>query len=276
MRDLVQIPNPAGLVLRGVLHRPSEQQIAQAGTAGADGQIPLVVMYHGFCDDKDEINFVFVELSQRLEEAGIASARFDFAGSGSSDGKFEDMTISGEVNDALAILDWARSLTWVDEDRIGVHGLSMGGAVSSMVAGLRPDQVKCLSMWCPAPDVAYNMRDHMTLCGIDASDIREKGYVDVEGLKVGLGFYEDCLTLDPFAIASAYPGPVNTVHGDADTTASCACSQRYKEIFGDRCNYLVVHGAEHRFKSVDFRRARMESAMEFLTTHLASQGNTNR
>ena len=142
MRDLVQIPNPAGLVLRGVLHRPSEQQIAQAGTAGADGQIPLVVMYHGFCDDKDEINFVFVELSQRLEEAGIASARFDFAGSGSSDGKFEDMTISGEVNDALAILDWARSLTWVDEDRIGVHGLSMGGAVSSMVAGLRPDQVK--------------------------------------------------------------------------------------------------------------------------------------
>ena len=69
MRDLVQIPNPAGPVLRGVLHRPSEQQIAQAGTAGADGRIPMAVMYHGSCDERDETNFLLAELSARLAAA---------------------------------------------------------------------------------------------------------------------------------------------------------------------------------------------------------------
>lgn len=259
MEQHIEITNSRGQALRGVLHTPN----------GCEGKLPFVVLFHGFCDDRDEINFVHVELSRRLAEAGIASARFDFAGSGESDGNFQDMTISGEVADGLDILDWARSLDFVDPARVAIHGLSMGGCVASMVAGMRPDQVKCLSMFCPAPDVAYNLRDHMTLCGIDASDVREKGYIDVEGLKVGLGFYEDCLTLDPFAVAANYTGPVNTVHGDMDTTASCKCSERYKEIFGDRCNYLVVHGAEHRFKSVEFRAARMNSALAFLQEHLA-------
>ena len=258
MERHIEIINSRGQMLRGVLHTPDV----------FEGKLPLVILFHGFCDDRDEINFVHVELSRRLAAAGIASVRFDFAGSGESDGDFQDMTISGEVADCLDILDWTRTLDFVDVDRIAIHGLSMGGCVASMVAGLRSEQVKCLSMFCPAPDVAYNLRDHMTLCGIDAGDVREKGYIDVEGLKVGLGFYEDCLTLDPFAVAANYTGPVNTVHGDADTTASCKCSERYKEIFGDRCTYLVVHGAEHRFKSVEFRAARMDSALAFLQKHL--------
>ena len=267
MERYIELPNAEGTILRGMLHIPDAE--ATRKTANAEGKIPFVILFHGFCDDRAEINFVHIDLSRRLEKAGIGSARFDFAGSGESDGEFIDMTVSGEVSDGLVILDWAKTLDFVDVDRIAIHGLSMGGCVASMVAGTRPDEVKCLSLWCPAPDVVYNMKERMLLCGIDASDIREKGYVDVEGLQVGVGFYEDCLSIDPFAVAAHYHGPVNTVHGDADTTASCTCSERYKEIYGDRCSYTVVHGAEHRFKSVDFRAARMNSAMEFLTRELA-------
>lgn len=36
------------------------------------------------------------------------------------------MTVSGEVEDGLAILDYVKSLDFVDQSRIAIHGLSMG------------------------------------------------------------------------------------------------------------------------------------------------------
>lgn len=106
-----------GLTLRGMLHVPDQRP----------GKVPFVILFHGFCDDRNEINFVHTELSRRLCERGIASVRFDFAGSGDSDGRFEDMTVSSEVEDGLAILDYVKSLDFVDQSRIAIHGLSMGG-----------------------------------------------------------------------------------------------------------------------------------------------------
>lgn len=246
-----------GLTLRGVAHKPAD----------IEGKCPAVVLFHGFCDDRNEINFVHTELSRRLSKLGIASFRFDFGGSGESDGDFRDMTVSKEAKQGEAIFDYVRSLDFVDPDRVAIHGLSLGGCVASIVAGRRNEDVKALSMWCPAPDVVYNMRNKV-ICGIDVSDIEEKGYGDVEGLVLGVGFYYDSLELDPFAIAANYKGNVNLVHGDADITASCECSIKYKEIFGDRAQLLIVEGAEHRFKSIEYRTARMESAINFLTREL--------
>lgn len=247
-----------GLTLRGMMHIPDQ----------AEGKLPFVILFHGFCDDRNEINFVHTELSRRLCAAGIASVRFDFAGSGESDGLFEDMTVSNEVQDGCAILDWVKSLDFVDQKRIALHGLSLGGCVASIVAGLHHEDVAALSMWCPAPDVVYNLAANKTICGEDYSAIVENGCADYEGLKVGIGFYNDTLTLDPFAIAAQFDKNVNLVHGDVDITASINCSVKYKEIFGDRAQFLTVHGAEHRFKSFAFRKARMESAMNFLTKEL--------
>lgn len=94
-----------GLTLRGMMHIPD----------GHEGAVPFVILFHGFCDDRNEINFVHTELSRRLCERGIASVRFDFAGSGESDGRFEDMTVSNEVADGQAILDYVLGLGFVDQ-----------------------------------------------------------------------------------------------------------------------------------------------------------------
>ena len=54
-----------GLTLRGMLHVPDQRP----------GKVPFVILFHGFCDDRNEINFVHTELSRRLCERGIASVR---------------------------------------------------------------------------------------------------------------------------------------------------------------------------------------------------------
>ncbi|MDO4467205.1 MAG: alpha/beta fold hydrolase [Bacillota bacterium] len=246
------------LILRGMLHIPED----------ISKKVPMVIILHGFADDRNEINFVHNELSRRLCEEGIASVRFDMNGSGESDGTFENMTISSEILDVYAMLDFVKGLDFVDTNRIALHGCSLGGCVASMVAGRKKEDIRALSMWCPAPDLVYNLQEHMTLCGQDVSDIVERGCADVEGLRFGLSFYNDALTLDPYKDAAQFDKNVNTVHGDLDITASCDCSYRYKEIYGDRANLLIVKGSEHRFKSFEFREARMSSAIDFLKREL--------
>lgn len=260
MEKYVEFLGPNGM-LRGMMHVPEDSQ----------EKYPMVVIFHGFQDDRNEINFVHTELSRRLCKKGIASVRFDFYGSGESDGEFKDVTVSKEVKDGLAILDYVKSLDFVDINRIAIHGLSLGGCVASMVAGLKSEEVCALSLWCPAPDLVYNLAKNKTLCGLDVGNIEEKGCADVEGLYFSVDFYKDCLNLDPFEVASHYTGPVNLVHGDQDITASCQCSYKYKEIYGDRANLLIVNGAEHRFLSFDYRKARMESALQFLESHLRKE-----
>jgi alpha/beta superfamily hydrolase len=250
-----------GLTLRGMMHIPD----------GSQKKIPFVIIFHGFCDDRNEVNFVHTELSRELCALGIGSVRFDFVGSGESEGRFEDVTVSGEVEDGLAILDYVKKLDFVDPQRIALHGLSLGGCVASMVAGLRPSDIAALSLWCPAPDLVYNFAKNKTICGVNYPDLIKDQCADFEGLKVGFAFYEDALKLDPYLVASSFTKKVNLVHGDADITASVDCSRRYKEIFGDRANLLIVSGADHRFTSFAFRKARMDSALKFLQKEL--QGN---
>jgi len=153
------------LTLRGMLHIPDD----------VSHKVPMVIILHGFCDDRNEINFVHNELSQRLCELGIASVRFDMNGSGESDGKFEDMTISSEILDAKAMLEYVRSLDFVDTNKIALHGCSLGGCVASMVAGQCKDMIQALSLWCPAPDLVYNLKKDKTLCGQDVSNIEKDG-----------------------------------------------------------------------------------------------------
>lgn len=72
MQKYVEIKRD-GLTLRGMLHIPKD--VSQ--------KVPMVILLHGFCDDRNEINFVHNELSLRLCDAGIASVRFDMNGRGS-------------------------------------------------------------------------------------------------------------------------------------------------------------------------------------------------
>ena len=139
MQKSIEIQS-GGLTLRGILHIPD----------GRTHKIPIVCIFHGFAGNKMEPHFIFVKLSRLLEAKGIGSVRFDFAGSGESDGDFIDMTISKELKDANNILDYVKSLDFVDTTKIGLLGLSMGGAVASMLAGDRKDDVKSLCLWAPA------------------------------------------------------------------------------------------------------------------------------
>ncbi|MQY76454.1 MAG: alpha/beta hydrolase, partial [Spirochaeta sp.] len=65
-----------------------------------------------------ESSFLFVRFSRLLMANNLASVRFDFLDSGESDGDFEKMTLSSEIEDGFDILDYFSALPEIDRRRI--------------------------------------------------------------------------------------------------------------------------------------------------------------
>jgi pimeloyl-ACP methyl ester carboxylesterase len=94
--------------------------------AGAPEVSTLVVLGHGVTGNKDRP--LVIELAEHLSRAGIHALRLSFAGNGGSEGRFEESTVSKEVEDVGALLDALPG--W----NVGYAGHSMGAAVGVLRA----------------------------------------------------------------------------------------------------------------------------------------------
>lgn len=79
-------------------------------------------------------NKVTYTLARAASQAGCAAVRFDFRGVGASAGAFDDGF--GEVDDALAVAEWAQQASGCD--RLILAGFSFGAAVALRAAMRKP------------------------------------------------------------------------------------------------------------------------------------------
>jgi pimeloyl-ACP methyl ester carboxylesterase len=116
--------------------------IAYHSTAGKS---PGVMFCGGFMSDMT---------GAKALRLGQAFTRFDYAGHGQSEGKFEDGTIGDWAADALAVLDRATRGPLV------LVGSSMGGWIALKLALARPDRVAALVGVAAAPDFTEDLMWH--------------------------------------------------------------------------------------------------------------------
>lgn len=124
-----------GQKIFGVLHKPIGKS-----------RVPAVVMCHGFGGNKTGRFRYYVILAEKLAEHGIASLRFDFRGSGDSEGSASEMTLNGLVEDAHKAIDTLHSV--INPSCMGILGRSLGGAVAIKAASERND-IKSIALWVP-------------------------------------------------------------------------------------------------------------------------------
>lgn len=218
---------------------------------------PIVVMLHGFTGNHIESRFIFARLSRALEKVGISSIRFDFRGSGDSEGTFEEMTLSSEMLDAKVIVNYARDRF---KGRIGILGLSMGGTIALLTAPMLEPDAMCL--WAPA---AKN-REVFTNGGMPPK-IEKNKYLDVGGIQISNAFIKEVLTTNAFENAKDYPGPVLILHGTSDSTVPFEHSQALVKEF-DHATFVPVEGADHVFTSVQWSTFVIEKTVSFFNETL--------
>ena len=233
MERLIAFRNQ-GQRLYGMLHRPEGVAIA-----------PAVVLCHGFTGQRIESHRLFVKMARDLAAHGIAALRFDFRGSGESEEHFQDMTISGEISDAVAALRWLRRQRGIDPARLGLLGLSLGGCVSACVAGRHPQVVKALALWSAAahPEHFWNADAEKTLQG--------RGVIDWCGNLIGRAFLEEARAgvIRPLAEIAHYPGPVLIVHGEKDASVPPENAPEYAAAVPGHKNVHIIAGADHVYSS---------------------------
>jgi len=225
------------------------------------GKYPGVILYHGFSGDRMEPGFMFVRFSRLLAKSGIASIRFDFLGSGESDGIFTDMTFSREAEQASLIMDYFQGLDKIDENKIILLGLSMGGALAGYLAGKRSSELKGLVLWAPAGEMRLfiDKREKAIESGEITGDI-----MDISGLRLGEGFIEDVRSLNVMEQTSGYKGDLLIVHGTGDTVVPIAVSEGYLQLFGNRAKLIQVDGADHTFQGIPWIEKLFDATITFL------------
>jgi len=229
-----------------------------------DGKFPVIMMLHGFTGNNMESKFYFSKLSKILAENGIASVRFDFRGSGNSDGCFEEMTVDTETEDALCVLNDIVSDDRFDKTRIGVLGFSMGGMVAMRILGKKNESLKCGVLWSPASSPAILGQKVFTLSkNISATD----GIRDYQGFKLGKEFFKVLETINPIKEFGEFKDNVMIIHGTADASVECELSENIDREF-ENVIFRPVEGADHTYSSIDYGEYLISETLKFFKNNL--------
>jgi len=218
--------------LAAVLHAPSNKKT-----------YPLVIIVHGFNANKEMP--LLTELSDQLNQRGIATVLFDFNGHGESEGSFLDMTIPNEMEDLRRVYAYVQHLPGVDS--ISAVGHSQGGVIVGMLAGeLGEKGLKAIVLMSPAPELKEDTaRGNLFGVQYDPQNIPE--YITLPtGLKVGRAFLATTPKLPIYEISARYTGPVLVLHSKDDQLVPYHYGVEYSQVF-PHAQLKTVLGFDHNF-----------------------------
>ena len=217
--------------LRGILTMPKD----------TTDPVPVAVLLHGLATDRRWCD----DLAWALADNGIASVRFDYAGSGESDGTQEEMTVSSELWDTGAMLDYVEAQSWANLDNIFFVGKSMGGVNAMLVAQNRVDEVKAVCLWYPGFGIGDTTR-HGFFLGQFFFPRFPPPVLEVAGYRFGREFLREAQELEVASACRKYTNPVLILQGDQDFIAPLFYTLDLLEEFPD-CTLHVIPGGGHGF-----------------------------
>lgn len=225
----------------------------------------MVILMHGIFSSKNIVPIP--ALARSLAKEGIASICFDFGGHWKSEGQMQQMTVGKEIEDALAMWEYAKSLPYVS--KIGLLGHSQGGVVASMTAGIlasRGESPAALVLVAPG-SVVQDACKGGRFFGAEFNPADPPEYVKCFGMmKLGRDYILSTQDLDIYGTAQAYTGPVRLIHGSKDNIVPLSCSEKFVETYTQEAELIVVEGENHMIT----RRLRkvVAHAVSFFATQL--------
>jgi pimeloyl-ACP methyl ester carboxylesterase len=188
------------------------------------GAAPTLVFFPGYASDMEGAKTLAVDAF--AERGGLAMLRFDYSGTGSSGGAFEDGTLAVWLEESLAAVD---QLT---DGPLILVGSSMGGWLALHVALLRPERVQALVGIAAAPD--------FTEWGFSDGQAAEKA-------GISRGFWESGQRLRLLGGEIAIDCPVRLLHGELDRDVPLDVAFRtLRQLRSADVQLTVIKDGRHR------------------------------
>lgn len=226
-----------GKRLSAIVHKPD---LPEAKT-------PVVICCHGFTGEKVGANQLMLNLAKRIATVGFV-VRFDFAGSGESEGEFAaDTTVKGWQEDLCSVVDWVKAQPEMVNLPLYLLGHSLGGLIALAYSGHALAGRIALA---PVVRPIANFRD--VILGKEFWEQAKNGLpvANFYGKAFSLepGFVHDLLVGDynPLAAAENYTDSLLLIHGDSDAAVLLAGSEELYSRYGGPKD-LQIMAADHVF-----------------------------
>jgi dienelactone hydrolase len=199
------------LKLKGLLVQPD-----------GNGLFPAVLYLHG---GGQNIGNRFTPWQQYLADRGIMSLFFSFRGCGSSDGKFEDGSLTNRLRDGTAAYQFLQSNKNINPKNIAVVGASMGAHVACRLTEKITD-VKALLLLSAA---AYGK-------GVEEKPLNQSFTDEVRKPKSWHGS-------PAFSALGKFSGTTLVVYGSEDRVIPDEVKRAYRQLAKN--GYREIAGAPH-------------------------------
>ena len=204
------------------------------------GGSPALMFLPGYASDMDGAKAV--ALDEFADARGLAMLRFDYSGTGSSEGAFEDGTLGSWLDEALHMLD---SLV---EGPVILIGSSMGGWIALHLALRRPERVQALVGIAAAPDFTdWGFTEGQKAELQRAGRIEEPNPYGPEPYVTTRAFWqsgEELLLLDR---KIAIDCPVRLVHGEQDSDVPLPVAYRLlQQLRSADVQLTIIKDGGHR------------------------------
>ena len=234
---------------------PDDQRIA---TRRRDGHAPTLLFLPGYASDMDGTKAL--ALDAFAAERGVAMLRFDYSGTGSSPGRFEDGTLDRWLEETLAVVDG------LIQGPVIAVGSSMGGWLALHLALRRPERVIGLIGIAAAPDFTdwgYSADDKAVL--IREGRLERVTSPGSDPQVTTRAFWESGESLRLLGGAIDIRCPVRLLHGDSDTEVPTGVAFKLMEqLRSSDVQLCLLKGGGHRLSQPHEIRALLRAAANLL------------
>lgn len=238
IREQVEFKNQ-GEKIFGMIHHPTDKKKA-----------PAVLFCHGLGGQKIGKHRMYVLLAELLAKAGIASLRFDFRGSGDSEGNFSDMTLAGQVDDALEAFEFLVKQPNIDTNHIGIFGRSFGGAIAVMAAH-RFGHVKSIALWAPVFNAAQWEEKWELAEAKKMAEAERLALMRIEGQLPSHSFYKELFSMKlDQELEALINVPMLHIHGIKDPIVNIEHAKKYEAARKNsqaKTKFIRLQQSDHDF-----------------------------
>jgi pimeloyl-ACP methyl ester carboxylesterase len=204
------------------------------------GRSPALLFLPGYASDMEGTKAV--ALDTFAEAQGLAMLRFDYSGTGSSGGSFEEGTLGGWLDEALHMLD-----NFVDGPAV-IVGSSMGGWLALLIARRRPERVAAVVGIAAAPDFTdWGYSDEEKQVLRDNGRLEQPNPYAPEPQVTTCAFWQSGQGLRLLDEPIPVDCPVRFVHGDSDSDVPVDVAMRtMRQLRSADVQLTVIKGGGHR------------------------------
>ena len=200
---------------------------------------PLCILIHGFTGHMEEDHIVAAQ--KAMNECGISVLRVEMYGHGGSDGEFRNHTLYKWVTNALAVVNYVKTLDFVTD--LYLCGHSQGGLLTMLIGGMCADDFKAIIPLSPAWMIPEMARSGSVLgTSFDPKHVPSK--IVSDSWELSGDYVRVAQTIHVEDAIDRYEGPVLIIHGDEDEAVPYSYAEKAVKLYRN-ARLVTIKGDDH-------------------------------